>query len=366
LSVTVKTAPALAQQQAGGPQRGERMPSHQTRTAEEAARDLSDQRRAEAHAQEALAAHHLKKQLDADRINQALIEDDRLNREILDLAESANQTAEAQPVAQPDQFQPQPESPAVPEGADPELVKVFQNPKIRDGVMHALNLVESQRQQYAQATQSALQNAALAEVAAIPELHGMSGDQAKGALAVIAKNNPARYLEIVGHMQNFERIRQTVHQQAAAQQQQHQAEQQRVAQQTQTWMEQQDDAFEKWAQSRPADEVKAVRGGAIDMLVNHYGMDRNELAQLWGSNPLMRSLPVQKLLYDLTRFHMAKESIRPIQKNIPPVMRPGTAGDFTDYNPGLTEKMRAFAANPTAKSGAAALMARRQAAARRR
>jgi hypothetical protein len=57
--------------------------------------------------------------------------------------------------------------------------------------------IESERQKYAQATHAALENAALAQIAAIPELHYMSLDQARGALAVIQKNNPARYLEIV-------------------------------------------------------------------------------------------------------------------------------------------------------------------------
>jgi hypothetical protein len=359
-----ESAPPTVRQynQVGGPQQGERSPSHQTRTAKEAAEDLARLRRAEADAQEVLAAHYLQKELDAEQNAQAPQRD--ANGRFTN-----NEPDQFQPVAQPDQFQPdqfqpQPESPAVSEGADPELVKAFQNPKIRGGVQHALDQAESQRQQYVQATQMALEQAALASIAAIPELQGLNVEQARGALQQISRTDPKRFLEINGHLQRIEQFRQIAMQQSAAQQQQQQAQQQRVAQQTQTWMNQQDDAFEKWAESKPAEEVKAVRGAAIDTLVNHYGIDRNELAQLWNSNPLMRSLPVQKLLYDLTRFHMAQESIRPV-RNVPKVMRPGTADDFGYVDrTGVAEAYRAFEADSTPRKAAAVLSARRQAAAR--
>jgi len=279
------------------------------------------------------------------------------------------QPAQQQPAAQADQFAPQPEFQPAQQapGADPELEKLFrENPKIRGGVQAALTQIDVARQQYAEATQQALQQAAVASIAAIPELQGLSAEAARGALGVIQKNNPARFAEIAAHLTRIEQVRQAMHQQAQAHQQAHAAQQQQAQQQTQNWMNEQDVQFDNWAKSRPAGEWKQVRENVADVLQREYGIDRAELGQMWNTSPLLRSLPVQKLLYDLTRFHLAKDSIHRAPMPNRPVMRPGTVDTSgADYSE-LAARMKDFAGNPTAKAGAAALIARRRAASRQR
>jgi hypothetical protein len=121
-----------------------------------------------------------------------------------------------------------------------------------------------------------------------------------------------------------------------------------------------DEAFETFAKTRPEAEVKQVRGAVADVLTKEYGIDRSALAQLWNTSPLLRSAPVQKLLYDLTRFHLAQQNIRKAPMPNRPVQRPGEVSIGHDYSE-LTQKMRDFAADSTPRK-AAALMARRRAA----
>jgi hypothetical protein len=335
-----------------GEHKGEPRPATESVTARRAASDLAQLRRGEAEMGELLASQEFQREVDADR------------------AQAMQPDLQAQPAqpAQPtpaDLYQPQPDVPAV-AADDAELAKVLENPTIRGGIQAALDRAEAARQEYAQAAQQALQQVAMTSLAAVPELMGMNVDQARGALAVIAKQNPARYQEIASHLTRIEQVRQAMHHQQQAQRQQQQAAQQRAAQQTQTWMSQQDNAFESWAKTQPQSEVKQVREAVADVLVRQYGIDKGELAQLWNNNPLLRSAPVQRLLYDVTRYHMAQEAMATHRvKPLPPVQRPGTVGDFGYVdNTGVAEKMREFAGNPTPKSAAAALVARRRAARR--
>jgi hypothetical protein len=319
-------------QNLAGEHKGERRPLNETVDIHRAAQDLADARRAERDAQEVLAAHALQKEIDAER-----------------------QSLEALPPVEP-----QPEAqPQAPNGLDPEIAKALENPKIRDAIAQQVQASETARQQYMAAIQQVGQAATANILANFPELQGVTQQAFPQVLQAINARDPARAQAIVNHIRTAGQHMQAVQQQAVA-------AQQHAAQQQQTWMNQQDDVFENWAKSQPAAEVKQVRAAAIDTLVKEYGIDRNELAQLWSSSPLLRSAPVQRLLYDVTRYQLARQSIQKAPMPNRPVMRPGdVSAPGYDYS-GVAEKMREFAGNPTPKNAAAALMARRRAAANQR
>ena len=334
----------------------EKRPLHETRTLSQAADDLKNVRAVEDAAFETATADRLAQQVDRFRTDAAA-------------AERGQQTPQQQQPAPPeaapaDLFRPQPESPEVP-GGDPELVKLFQNEKIRGGITHALNQAEAARQQYAQAAQQALQQAAISSFAAVPELHGCANlDQVRGALAVIQKNNPQRFLEINGHLQKIEQVRQFAHQQQQAQQAAVQQQQQQAAQQFSAYSKAADAEYDKFQATRPAEEVKQVREAVLDTLEEQYGLSKQAVAELYTTSPVFRSAGVQRALYDLTRLHLLQQNIHraPMPNRL--VMRPGTVETAgIDYT-GFAEKMREFAADPNPRKAAAALIARRAASRR--
>jgi hypothetical protein len=133
-------------------------------------------------------------------------------------------------------------------------------------------------------------------------------------------------------------------------------------------MNQQDAAFEKWTESQPAHEVKAIRAAVVDTLTNEYGISKDELMQLYNIVPALRSLAGQRLLYDATRLHLAKQAAATTRaRPVPTVQRPGMAGDFgfVDHS-GVAEAYRAFEADSSPRKAAALLTARRRAAAANR
>jgi hypothetical protein len=330
--------------QTTGADRGKRSPLNQTLSAKRAAADLASARRAEREAEDIHASQRLREQIDLDRsAEQAAKADADLQPDLQPQPEQVQQPAEAQPQATP--------------GVDPEVAKALQNPKVVAAINEQIASSEQARQQYSAAVEQ-MGHATVANIlASFPEMKGINAQNFQQAIQAINAVDPARAQAIVSHVRAASQQLQAIQQQQTAQRQQ-------AAQQQQTWMNQQDDEFEKWSQTQPANEVKAVRGAVIDTLTREYGIDRAELAQLWNSQPLMRSLPVQRLLYDITRFHLARAGIQKAATVHRPVQRPGTAETgHADYSE-LTARMKDFAADATPRKAAAALMARRRAALR--
>jgi len=326
----------------------ERRPSTETISAQRGARDLTDLRRAQNDAAQTLANIELAEQVDQFR-------KDELARERGEPTDLEQVVKEAE-----QQLQPQPTTPEAPpaNGVDPEIAKALENPKIRAALEQEATAHATARQQYLQSVQ-ALGNAAWANVIAnFPEMQQGNPQQ---VLEQMRLQNPSRFAEITGHLQRVGQI--GAHwQQLRAQQQQQQA------QQFEVYSKAQDQEYTDYENTRPAAEVKQVRERLLDVLRNQYHVDQDTLGQLWRTNPLVRSSQFQRLVYDAVAYQLARESAgKRGPANAPAVMRPGANGDFGFVdNSGLAEKFAAFKSDPTPRSAAAALMARRRAAASRR
>jgi hypothetical protein len=340
----LETPPVVREyQHTHGEHRGERRPLNETIDIDRAAKDLADLRRAEADAQEVLGNLARQKEIDANRAEGIQAQ--------LDQLEGLPPVEARQPEAQP-QAQPVPA-----DGVHPDVRAALENPHVRQAIQQQIGASETARQEYMNAAAAfiQLQNASL--LSNFEELRGATRENLPGIIKAVQVRDPARAAEMVKHIETTMTM--------VAQAQQHQQfEHQRAQHEAQTWMNQQDQAFETFARSRPEAEVKEVRGAVADVLATEYGIDRNALAQLWNTSPLLRSEPVQKLLYNLTRYHLAQQNIRKAPMPNRKVMRPGDVSIGHDYSE-LTQKMRDFAADSTPRKGAAALMARRRAAANR-
>lgn len=167
--------------------------------------------------------------------------------------------------------------------------------------------------------------------------------------------NPARFAQVAGHLQQIQTI-------TAHAQQIQQAQAQQAAQQFEAYKQAEDNRYTDYEKTRPATEVRAVRENLLNVLTRHYDVDPHALEQLWHSSPVLRSAPVQRLLYDVVRFHLAQDGIKAARPSLPPVMRPGEDSFHDDGETAQAKAaMRQFQSNPNPKSAAAALMARRRA-----
>jgi hypothetical protein len=319
-----------------GEHRGEKRPPHETIDIDRAAKDLADLRRAEADAQEALANHARQKEIDADRAEGIQAALDRL---------------EGLPPVEP---QPVEQQPQQTNGVDPEIARALENPKIREAINQQIQQSEIARQAYAGAV-SQLQDAALATLLqAAPELAGVRGDQIPVVVQAIAKSNPQRAEQIAHAVRNAQQNLGVVeqHRQQAVQHQ---------AQQLKTQMDAWDNEYDKVTANDP--DIKRVRAEVINVARDHYGIPEKDLAHAWQNEAWIHHPAVQRMITDAVRYRLAQQAVQKAPRPAGRVLKPGmvdTAGavDYTE----LTQKMGDFARQPTAKSGAAALMARRRAA----
>jgi hypothetical protein len=325
--------------QLDGEHAGERSPTNQTITLDRAARDLRAVRDAE-NAPVESARDRLAEKVDAFRAAEAAAER-----------------------AGPQQLAPQPES-AETAPANTLAEKYARlDPELRTAVEQQAMAAEQARAQYAQSAQMLVHASEAALLSNFPELKGATPESLPHILHGINSSNPQRAQQIVQHVQAAQQNIALAQQHHAAEVQRQQAAHQ---QQFQSYARASDEAFETFAATRPAAEVRAVKDNIVTVLTEDFGLDPNALAQLYNSNPAFRSLEAQKLIYAAVRNSLAERSVRRSFKGLPPVsQRPGMVDTGGADHYGVGEKMRAFRDAPTAKSAAAALMARRRAAANR-
>jgi hypothetical protein len=285
-------------------------PQEKNKTVEmdRAARDLSENREAEA----AIAEMDRNAQLAAE----------------IDQARGLRPQPEAQPELQEQPHTPlvselqQPQSSPTESGQD-EIVRVLQqNPKVLAALhqQHAAN-VASVETAVNNATQFAQQNAALAVAAIIarPELQGVPPGQYAGALQALKVSNPTAHAEIGRQIANT----QAVVQQAL---QTEQAQKQRYAAAFQAWGNANDDAFDKSMASESPESFRALKDYTMQMM-RGTGLSDADLLHQWNSNVLLRSAQGQGILADAARWRMMKAGIKPAPKPIPQVSRPGSSMD---------------------------------------
>lgn len=157
--------------------------------------------------------------------------------------------------------------------------------------------------------------------ALVPEIAGMSPEQARGALAVMAKTDPGRVQQIVDFANRTQAI------QTAAQQQQflqQQAAQQQAAEAFRQYAEQQD---AKALAGETPETIASIRE-TIFSDAQKAGITKEQLYEAYNSVPALRHSFVQGLLADGAKWRASQRSLsahrhNPVQK----VQRPGVASE---------------------------------------
>jgi hypothetical protein len=252
--------------------------------------------------------------------------------------------------AQPE-AQQQPQQP-VDDGIDPEIAQALASPKIRAAIEAELAQTTAQREEYATAAKQAVTLAMAGVVANFPELGNIPLPHLQSAIQTIAATNPQRAAAINAALERTQ-VLMDVSQKAQA------AQQQVRAKQFEQFARAEDAKFEAAVANENPETVRRVKDAAIEVF-KEYGVSQDQLRDLWQSEPLMRTAPFQKMVYDLIRFKTAAANVptKVAAKPLPPVQKPGVSRP-ADNSENIDAALRRFNANPSPKNAADVLLARR-------
>jgi hypothetical protein len=77
----------------------------------------------------------------------------------------------------------------------------------------------------------------------------------------------------------------------------------------------------------PPQQLRAVQNEILAMASEH-GISKQEMAELWNSNPVIRHSAFQEMMRDAALYRMSKRSIpQAVSRPVPQVQRPGTTSD---------------------------------------
>jgi hypothetical protein len=180
--------------------------------------------------------------------------------------------------------------------------------------------------------QRTLETFLIAEQAALapfPELANVRREDMQVVLNHIRQSNPQRFEEIDRHVS---RVKGLAANQLQTMQVLHQ--QQQVASQAQQAQQQQ--AFRQFAEyhdARIGDVAPEVTNEVVSMAQEH-GISKQELAQLWQSNPVIRHSAFQAMMRDAALYRLAQKSIpKAVARPVAHVQRPGvTSDDARDHS----------------------------------
>jgi hypothetical protein len=212
------------------------------------------------------------------------------------------------------------------DGLTPTTRALLQNPQTREFLEQTQAQSAAVQQAYTQAAAQAVQAASLSLMADVPELNGLSNEQISGALAMMQQNQPERYAQVIGRLQNIHGMSQQL--QAHVAQQQQQAFQAKAIE-----VQNQDQQFEQYAAQVkiPAAERKAIAAEAQQMLLD-YGTPESELLELW-NNSILRGYAGQRIMADAARYRLAKRGATQRAKpSVPPVQKPGQGFEQVNTN----------------------------------
>ena len=186
-----------------------------------------------------------------------------------------------------------------------------------------------------------------------PELASLTTEQLPGAMALIAKTNPARAQQIEAQFQRTKALW------AASQQ----AEQQRAAveeQRVQQWVAAEEQKFDREVLARENPEtVRKIKEALPEILTQDYGISREDLAHAVQTNPILRSAAFSSVLLDAAKYRMAqKEVVTKLDRSAPPVQRPGVAAPHRN-NDHIDAALKQFRSEPSIANAAKLLQARR-------
>jgi hypothetical protein len=310
---------------------GEEIDKKYTVSAEQAAHDVGLAREQERVAREQQSQDDLKFALDQ-----------------LPSQEGQPQQPAQTPEQQPELEQPQPEmtteqAQQLYEQADKELETALQNPLLREKLETEFNAVRAASKQeveranalavtfqnhYQQATNNLVAEASGVIGALYPELNGLSGEQLKGALQVMAQQNPQRVQQLQ-HLAS--RAQGLVEAQAR---QQHEAQQAQALQREAALDRYTSDnvqEYEKWAAKENPASMKAVRDN-LTSTVEKYGVPFQTLKAIhdgkvqMDATTFVRSAAFQKMLHDSIKYNLATRAVTEARHAaVPNVQRPGVA-----------------------------------------
>ena len=335
-----RTEPPVERTYAANQGRGEEIPLDQTIKADRAARDLNAVRSAELR--------------DAEQHNAAVLADavDRARLEAMGFdinAQQAQPDIQAQPAEQP--IEPIP-------GVDPDISRALQeNPKLAQALAQEVQQVEQVKAQFAEGINEAGRIAMASLLSNFPELASLNAAQLPGAMDLIRQQNPQRHAQIQAHARQVQQLIDAAQAQKA---QQAQIQQRQMAQ----YFDAEDAKFEQWA-AKPenSQRVSHVKAEAIKLFESEYGISKSELAQLYNTQPLMRSAVGQQIVADALSFRAAMRSATANPaRNVPPVQRPGVARSApSGDNSAVRAAEDRFSRSGSPKDAARLLLARRAA-----
>ena len=328
----------------GGEDDGKDVPLNQILSLDRAAADLTRQRDFEAAAEQQQTDQFVADTIDATRL-------DVLGTQQQPAPQVELQSAQPPPQPEAQQAQQQPQS------FEEEARRALENPAIRGALENQLQQLEAQRAQYAQAAQEAANLAHVGLLAQFPELQQVSNGNLPAILNVLQANNPQRYAQVVQGLLQTDHLHKAAANARAAQQQ---IEQARVK----TWAAEQDAVMDKYIAQQPPEETRAVKENVARIVRDHYGVDPQQLAQALQTTPAFRAAPFQKMLFESVRNHLTQEAIaaKRVPPSVPNVQRPGASQPASSYSDEVeSSALKAFTRNPTPKSAAAYLNAKRAA-----
>lgn len=243
-----------------------------------------------------------------------------------------------------------------PQDEQAEFERALNNPKLRAALEQEVGKLEQSRSQYAAAAAQAFELSAAAVYSQFGELNGATFQTLPAIINAVNQNNPQRAQAMVRALQSTEQLHQASRQAQAAQAQ--------IAQTCQAvWIKAEDAKFEFAIASEPKELVREIEREGLRILREAYNIEPQALFQLVQTNPGLRSAEAQRLLYDAIKTKLAAEKIAAKKVvPVPQVQRPGVSQPRPSYNDEQASSAhRAFLADPTPKSAAEFLQARRAA-----
>ena len=321
---------------------GKPVEEHYTLDAKRAAEDLSKVRLAEVEA--ASPAPELTQAI--DQVRAAWEQQPQQQPEV-----QAQTAEEQQQQPQVEQQQQQPQDPAN------EIRQVLeQHPAVRQAFEHELAQTEQHRAAYAQGLHQSATVAAASLLANFPELAQVPTAHLQSAITAIAATNPQRAAAIDAQLGRTQSI---FNQFKAAESAQKQLQMQNM----QAWVSAQDAEFVRTVASKESPEVMRKIAENVVALAEEYGVSKKDRGEVWQSQPIMRSAAFQRMMVDAARYRMATSEVagKLDRAAPPPVQRPGTSQPNNADDSAVAAALNRFKAEPSPKTGADLLRARRAA-----
>lgn len=311
-----------------GDNEGGSVGSRESVTLERAAHDLSEAHRQEADAQFQAAGANLAAEVDRVRAWAAGTPDPQ---------QETQQSSEI-PQAQSDELSQPPAN-----GLSPKVAAALQDPEIRQAIESAIAPAEQARQQYLAGLTQAAEFATAGVLAKLQAKYpNITQEQIPAALQLLETQDPALRAELKADANRAVALLQQ-HQQV-----QGQLEHAKQAQHRE-YAKSQDEAFDKSVANESPEVVRAAAREIIDFAESH-GIPKETMAQIWESDPVVRSSVFQRLMFDAAKYRLAQKSAtaNPASRSsIPPVQRPGVAQPRSGYRDGEIAALRAELKNST-------------------